>query len=71
MIIRNEIGPNLVAKVSGILQVISTFHTLHDLVRWTATLSPPLLISEVITQDEYTLDVLVPLDGLVLVFDTT
>jgi hypothetical protein len=47
-------------------------HTLGDVVRWAARQSPPRAIVDVVTQDEYTHDVVVPLTGaLHLVYDTT
>ena len=46
--------------------------TLGDLMNWLRTLEPPRTVDEVITQDEYTHDVLVRLGPeLVLAFDTT
>ncbi len=46
--------------------------TLHDVVRWAFSQRPPCDVAEVVVQDEYTHDVVVPwAAGLVLVFDTT
>jgi hypothetical protein len=46
--------------------------TLEDVVRWGLALSPPVLVADVVAQDEYTHDVLVPHPGGVwLVYDTT
>ena len=47
--------------------------TLEDVVRWGLRREPPILIADVITQDEFTQDVVVPLpDGAgFLVYDTT
>jgi hypothetical protein len=45
---------------------------LQDAVRWALTLSPPRLVAEVIVQDEFTHDVVIPYrDTLHLVYDTT
>jgi hypothetical protein len=45
--------------------------TLEDVIRWCAETHPPRVITDVVTQDEYTHDVVV-LDGdRWLVFDTT
>jgi hypothetical protein len=47
--------------------------TLERVVRWSMFRSPRRLIDKVVKQDEYTLDVVLPLDdeGLCLVYDTT
>jgi hypothetical protein len=46
--------------------------TLGDVVRWALADSPPRLVAEVVVQDEYTHDVVLPgRDGLWLVYDTT
>jgi hypothetical protein len=45
---------------------------LQDVVRWAFALTPPRDVAEVVTQDEYTHDVVIPwTDQLVLVFDCT
>ena len=52
--------------------ILSSLHTLSDLLAWTSSQVPPLILSAIVSQDEYTLDVVVPYhDGLYLVFDTT
>ena len=51
---------------------VGDLRTLGDLLDWTRSLRPPVPAPEVITQDEYTHDVLVPWrETLVLAFDTT
>jgi hypothetical protein len=46
--------------------------TLQDVVRWAFSQRPPCDVAEVVVQDEYTHDVVIPwAAGLVLVFDTT
>lgn len=46
--------------------------TLEDVVRWGLALRPPRLIEDVVKQDEYTHDVVIPYaDGVYLVYDTT
>jgi hypothetical protein len=46
--------------------------TLADAVAWGLAHTPPLVIAEVVTQDEYTHDVVLPYrDGRFLVYDTT
>ncbi|MCX4243356.1 hypothetical protein [Paraliomyxa miuraensis] len=45
--------------------VLASQHILQDVVRWR-------MVSDVVVQDEYTHDVVVPWnDGMVLVYDTT
>ena len=46
--------------------------TLEDVVRWGLSVVPPVLIENVVVQDEYTHDVVVPHPaGVWLVYDTT
>jgi hypothetical protein len=47
-------------------------HTLGPVLDWLRAQDPPRAVGDVVTQDEYTHDVIVPWsDRLVLVFDTT
>lgn len=46
-------------------------HTLGDLLDWARQLEPPIAAPDVVTRDEFTLDVLVPHAGRWLAFDTT
>jgi len=51
---------------------LAALHMLGDVVRWAARQQPPRAIADVITQDEYTHDVVLVYQGdLHLVFDTT
>lgn len=51
---------------------VAAHHTLGHLVRWCAEQRPQRNIVEIVTQDEYTHDVVVPYrDELHLVYDTT
>jgi hypothetical protein len=45
--------------------------TLGEVVRWGLLQSPPRLVSDVVKQDEFTLDVILPYGERYLVFDTT
>lgn len=45
--------------------------TLSEAVAWGLAQSPPCVVADVITQDEYTHDVLVPVGPHWLVYDTT
>jgi len=46
-------------------------HTLAQLMRWTAAQTPRVQIAEIVTQDEYTHDVVLPFGTAFLSFDTT
>lgn len=47
-------------------------HTLADVLEWARRHRPPRVVSEIVTQDEYTHDVVLPFDGgHFLVFDAT
>jgi hypothetical protein len=46
--------------------------TLADVLQWARAQSPPRTVAEIVTQDEYTHDVVLPFDGShFLVFDAT
>jgi len=45
--------------------------TLADLLRWAGTQTPRVQITEIVTQDEYTHDVVLPFGAAFLSFDTT
>jgi short subunit fatty acids transporter len=53
------------------LAVARTHRTLEDVVRWGLGLAPPVMIADVVVQDEYTHDVVVPVAAAYLVYDTT
>lgn len=46
-------------------------YTLADLMRWCATQFPRVQVAEIVTQDEYTHDVVLPFGPHFLSFDTT
>jgi hypothetical protein len=55
-----------------LLEAVSRHRTLSDAVAWGLAHTPPLVIAEVIVQDEYTHDVLLPYrDGRFIVYDAT
>jgi hypothetical protein len=63
--LRHERLPHLVPDLEQL-------RTLGDVMSWLRTLDPPRSIGEIVTQDEYTHDMIVPFgDRLVLAFDTT
>jgi hypothetical protein len=45
--------------------------TLADLMRWCQSQTPYVHLAEIVTQDEYTHDVVLPFGALFLSFDTT
>lgn len=66
---QGKIPKPLKQKMSSILK---SHETLGDVMQWIGTNEGKLLIEEVINQDEYTLDVLVPYkDGYYIVYDVT
>ena len=62
-------------EVSGILptveQIFAQCHTLADLLAWAARQVPRVEVAEIVTQDEYTHDVVLPFGERYLSFDTT
>jgi hypothetical protein len=69
---RNNLPPELIAQIDA---KISRQRTLKDVMNWALT-EPgsflPQIVGEVVIQDEFTHDVIVPWrDELVLVYDTT
>lgn len=56
--------------LSAIERAFGQCHTLADLLRWTAEQQPRVHIGRIITQDEYTHDVVLPFGSVFLSFDT-
>ena len=52
-------------------RAIATQTTLERALDWARTLSPPSEVASVLTQDEYTHDVLIPYGTRYLVYDTS
>ena len=53
---------------------VAAQRTLAEVLRWAAAQAPPVALTEIVTQDEYTHDVVLPLDparALYLAYDTT
>ena len=60
------------ATAESLEALTGMFHTIEEVVRWGLMGKPRRMIEEVVIQDEYTHDVVMPYaDGLYLVFDTT
>jgi hypothetical protein len=69
LLFRAPIDP---ATAADIQVLMGLWKTLEDVVRWGLMGNPRRMIEEVVVQDEYTHDVVMPYaDGLYLVFDTT
>ncbi len=62
----------LTAEKRAELTALAARHeTLEDVLRWGLLAKPPVTVAEVITQDEFTHDVVVAFRELWLVYDTT
>ena len=59
------------AVLAGVTQTFGNCHTLLALMRWCAEQIPRVQILEIVTQDEYTHDVVLPFGAVFLSFDTT
>lgn len=60
------------ARGQSLRALVSAHTTMERVARWAFSQRPPLDIVDIIRQDEFTHDVIVPLpDGLVLVYDST
>ncbi len=57
--------------LADVAHAFARYHTLADLLRWCATQSPHVQVSKIVTQDEYTHDVVLPFGSHFLSFDTT
>ena len=59
-------------RVRDVERQVGTHGTLHDVVVWGLAQRPPRVVVDVVVQDEYTHDVVIPHEGgTYLVFDTT
>ena len=50
---------------------VATHISLERVLDWARTQRPPVDIESILTQDEYTHDVLIPFEGRYLAYDTT
>lgn len=67
--VRGDIPRDVLEQIEALT---ASQRTLEDVIAWSLGLRPPLLIQEIVTQDEYTHDVVLPYrDGVYLVYDTT
>ena len=54
-----------------VVALVAGQRTLEQVVRWGLAFSPPRLVADVVKQDEYTLDVVMPWGAIFLVYDST
>jgi hypothetical protein len=59
------------ASLAALRRDLAKLSSLADVVRWGLAASPPALVADVVVQDEYTHDVILPWGAHHLVFDTT
>ena len=59
------------AVSDDIKKLVATHTTLEKLMLWGVQQSPPVMIAEIVAQDEFTNDIIVPYNHLYLVYDTT
>jgi len=59
------------ATRSRLVQTVAAHTSLERVLKWSREQRPPLEIGSILTQDEYTHDVLVPFEGRYFVYDTT
>lgn len=50
---------------------VTPLRSLEQVVRWAFTRTPPSDVADIVVQDEFSHDVVIPWSGLHLVFDTT
>lgn len=53
------------------LHEVEIFQTLEAVMKWAFARTPPAELINVVTQDEFTHDVVIKVEGVYLVFDTT
>lgn len=59
---------------AALVAQVAAQRTLAEVLRWAGARTPPVALTEIVTQDEYTHDVVLPLDParpLYLAYDTT
>ena len=63
--------PEASGALPTVEQTFAHCHTLADVLAWGARQVPRVNVAEIVTQDEYTHDVVLPFAELYLSFDTT
>ena len=56
---------------SRLARIVAPQKSLESALNWGKAQRPPVDIESILTQDEYTHDVLIPFEGRYLVYDTT
>lgn len=57
---------------TAILNEVEAFRTLDEVLRWALAKTPPAQVADVITQDEFTSDIVIRLEeNIYLAFDST
>ena len=60
------------AALAALEAEVADHHILVDVIRWGAASTPQRMVADIVVQDEFTHDVVLPYrDGLFLVYDTT
>ena len=59
------------ATRSRLTRIVASQSSLESVLNWGRAQRPPVDIEAILTQDEYTHDVLIPFEGRYLVYDTT
>ena len=68
----SSVGKVAPAVVALVQTALGRCVTLADVLRWAREQEPPREVAEIITQDEYTHDIVLPLEGeYFLAFDAT
>jgi hypothetical protein len=68
----DPVGPIAARDTARFRLALRELRTLAKVLEWLQTQEPPRLVGDIVTQDEYTHDVVVPWgERLVLVFDAT
>ncbi|MGE5144742.1 MAG: hypothetical protein ACM3OA_15015 [Acidobacteriota bacterium] len=58
-------------ELDALASAIDTQTTLEQAIEWARAVAPPRSVESVLTQDEYTHDVLIPYGNRYLVYDTS
>lgn len=60
------------SKVAKIQAIVSSHHNLEEITRWVFSQQPPIQLLDMITQDEFSIDVMIRYDAdLYLVYGVT
>jgi hypothetical protein len=65
------VGERDPAVLQRVTDTFARCDTLAHLLRWAREQTPPVRVADIVTQDEYTHDIVVPFGDTFLSFDTT